>query len=113
LRQALTELFPCRRVHFVLGISRDKRVADMIATLAPVAHDMIVTRFHNPRACDPQVLADTVQRHGVAVQIEPDPVVALAQARSKAQPTDVVCVTGSLLLLGEIKARLQGLAPEF
>ena len=113
LRQTLTELFPCRRVHFVLGLSRDKRVADIIATLAPVAHDMIVTRFHNPRACDPQVLADTVQRHGVAVQIEPDPVVALAQARSKAQPTDVVCVTGSLLLLGEIKARLQGLAPEF
>jgi dihydrofolate synthase/folylpolyglutamate synthase len=113
LRQALTELFPCRRVHFVLGLSRDKRVADIIATLAPVAHDMIVTRFHNPRACDPQVLADTVQYHGVAVQIEPDPVTALAQARSKAQPTDVVCVTGSLLLLGEIKARLQGLAPEF
>jgi len=62
---------------------------------------------------DPHVLAEMVQRHGVAVQIEPDPIVALAQARSKAQPTDVVCVTGSLLLLGEIKARLQGLAPEF
>ena len=100
-------------MYFVLGMSTDKRVVDTIATLAPVAHEMIVTRFHNPRACDPQVLADTVQRHGVAVQIEPDPVVALAQARSKAQPMDVVCVTGSLLLLGEIKARLQGLAPEF
>src|SRR5256885_9918736 len=39
LRQALTELFPRRRVHFVLGISRDKRLTDMIATLAPLAHD--------------------------------------------------------------------------
>ncbi len=54
-----------------------------------------------------------VQRYGVPVQIEPDPIVALAQARSKAQATDVVCVTGSLLLLGEIKTRLQGLALEF
>ena len=113
LRQALTELFPRRRVHFVLGMSTDKRIADIIATLAPVAHEVIVTRFHNSRAWDPQALAEIVQQHGVAVQIEPDPVVALAQARSKAQPTDVVCVTGSLLLLGEIKARLQGLAPEF
>jgi dihydrofolate synthase/folylpolyglutamate synthase len=78
-----------------------------------MAHQVIVTRFHTPRACDPQVLAAAVQRHGVAVQIEPDPVMALAQARSKAQPADVVCVTGSLLLLGEIKARLQGLALEF
>ena len=65
------------------------------------------------RIYDLHVLAETVQRHGVAVQIEPDPVVALAQARSKAQATDVVCVTGSLLLLGEIKTRLQGLALEF
>ena len=113
LRQALTELFPGRRVHFILGISTDKNIAGMIATLAPIAHQVTVTRYHNPRAYDPHVLAETVQRHGVAVQIEPDPVVALAQARSQAQPTDVVCVTGSLLLLGEIKARLQGLTPEF
>jgi len=37
----------------------------------------------------------------------------LAQARCRAQPTDVLCVTGSLLLVDEIKARLQGLALEF
>lgn len=113
LRQALTELFPRRRVCLVLGISTDKNIPGIIATLAPVAHEVIVTRYHSPRACDPQILADAVQRHGVAVQIEPDPVMALAQARSKAQATDVVCVTGSLLLLGEIKTRLQGLALEF
>jgi len=113
LRQALVELFPRRRVHFVLGISTDKNVAGIIATLAPIAHAVTVTRYHNPRAYDPHVLAETVQRHGVPVQIEPDPIVALAQARSKAQATDVVCVTGSLLLLGELKTRLQGLALEF
>jgi len=73
----------------------------------------IVTRYHNPRAYDPHILAEEVQHHGVAVQIEPDPVVVLTQARSKAQATDAVCVTGSLLLLGEIKTRLQGLALEF
>ena len=54
-----------------------------------------------------------VHQHGVAVQMEPDPVVALAQARYKAQSTDVICVTGSLYLVGEIKTRLQGLTPEF
>ena len=113
LRQALTELFPWQRVSFVLSLSRDKRIADMIATLAPMAHEVIVTHFHNPRACDPHALAEIVRQHGVAVQIEPDPVVALAQARCKAQSTDVICVTGSLYLVGEIKTRLQGLTPEF
>ena len=113
LRQALTELFPRQRVSFVLSLSTDKRIADIIATLAPMAHEVMVTHFHNPRSCDPHALAEIVRQHGVAVQIEPDPVVALAQARCKAQSTDVICVTGSLLLVGEIKTRLQGLAPEF
>jgi dihydrofolate synthase/folylpolyglutamate synthase len=113
LRQALTELFPRQRVSFVLSMSTDKRITDIIATLAPIAHEVIVTRFHNPRACDPQALAEIVRQHGVAVQIEPDSVAALAQARCQAQATDVVCVTGSLLFVGEIKARLQGLTPEF
>ena len=113
LRQALTELFPRQHVSFVLSLSKDKRIADMIATLAPVAHEVIVTHFHNPRSCDPHALAEIVCQHGVAVQIEPDPVVALAQTRCKVQSTDVICVTGSLYLVGEIKARLQGLTPEF
>ena len=72
-----------------------------------------MTHFHSPRSCDPHTLAELVRQHGVPVQLEPDPVVALAQARCQAQATDVVCVTGSLYLVGEIKTRLQGLAPEF
>jgi dihydrofolate synthase/folylpolyglutamate synthase len=113
LRQALTELFPRQRVSFILSLSTDKRIVEIIATLAPVAHEMIVTHFDNLRSCDPQALAEIVRQHGVAVQIESDPVVALAQTRCKAQASDVICVTGSLLLVGEMKARLQGLAPEF
>jgi dihydrofolate synthase/folylpolyglutamate synthase len=113
LRQALTELFPRQRVSFVLSMSTDKRITEIIATLAPIAHEVIVTRFHNPRACDPNALAEVVRQHGVAVQVEPDSIAALAQARCRAQATDVVCVTGSLLFVGEIKARLQGLTPEF
>ena len=113
LRQALAELFPRQRVSFVLSLSRDKRIADMIATLAPVAHEVIVTHFDSPRSCDPHFLVALVRQHGVTVQIEPDPVVALAQARRQAQAMDVICVTGSLYLVGEIKARLQGLTPEF
>jgi dihydrofolate synthase/folylpolyglutamate synthase len=113
LRQALTELFPRQRVSFVLSLSRDKRIADIVATLAPIAHEMIVTHFHSPRSCDPHALAELVRQHGVTVQLEPDPVVALAQARCQAQSTDVICVTGSLYLVGEIKTRLQGLTPEF
>lgn len=113
LAQALGELWPGQRVHLVLSISTDKNLAGIVAALAPAVHAVTVTRFDSPRAAPPQKLAALVQHQGLAVQVVEDPVVALAQARTQAEATDVVCVTGSLLFLGELKARLQGLTPEF
>jgi dihydrofolate synthase/folylpolyglutamate synthase len=113
LRQALGELFPSKRLLLVLGMAADKNVADIVATLAPLAHEAIVTRFSNPRACAPQRLADELRSHGISAQIVADPAAALALARTRATPTDLICVTGSLLLIGELKARLQGLPLEF
>jgi dihydrofolate synthase/folylpolyglutamate synthase len=113
LRQALVELFPAQRRLLVLGMSTDKKIAPIVATLAPLADQVIVTRSHTPRACEPERLADEVRQHGVPVQVAPDPAAALDLARTQAQPTDLICVTGSLLLLGELKAQLQGVALEF
>jgi dihydrofolate synthase/folylpolyglutamate synthase len=76
-------------------------------------HQALLTRFSNPRACDPQRLAEELHRHRIPTQITPDPAAALALARKLAQPSDLICVTGSLMLIGELKARLQGLALEF
>lgn len=113
LRQALEELFPAERRLLVLGMAADKNVPDIVATLAPIAHDVIVTRSSNPRACDPERLAQEVRRHSVTAHVITDPLAAFAFARAQAQPADLVCVTGSLLLLGEIKARWRGLSLEF
>jgi dihydrofolate synthase/folylpolyglutamate synthase len=113
LRQALTELFPHQRLILVLGMAADKKVADSVATLAPIVDEAIVTRFSTPRAYDPQRLAELLQSHGLPVHMAPDPVTALTLARQRATPADLICVTGSLLLLGELKARLQGVPLEF
>jgi dihydrofolate synthase/folylpolyglutamate synthase len=113
LHQALAELFPNKRLFLVLGLAADKNISDFIATLAPLTHEAIVTRFSNPRACNPQRLADELHRHGIPVQIAPDPAVALDLARTRTESMDLICVTGSLLLVGELKARLQRLPLEF
>jgi dihydrofolate synthase/folylpolyglutamate synthase len=113
LRQALTEFFPYQRLILVLGMAADKKVTDIVATLAPIAHEVIVTRFSNPRAHDPQRLAELLQSHGLPVTIAPEPAAALALAQQRATSADLICVTGSLLLLGELKARLQGMPLEF
>lgn len=106
LAATLGELFDAERLFIVLGMATDKRVEDVVATLAPLAHEVIVTAFHSPRACKPQRLADEVRRHGVGVRLAETPEQALALARAAARPADAICVTGSVLLLGEIKAHL-------
>lgn len=113
LRRSLTELFDYQRLWLVLGLSADKNLSGIAACLGTLAYEVIVTPFHNPRSCDPQQLAAEVRRQGVPVRIAPDPVTALAWAQEAAQPDDMICIAGSLFLLGEIKAWQRGLSPEF
>ncbi len=113
LADTLSELFGAERLFLMLGMATDKKVEDVVAILAPLAHEVIVTAFHSPRACKPQRLADEVRRHGVAVRLAETPGQALALAHAKARPTDAICVTGSVLLIGEIKAHLLNQSLEF
>jgi dihydrofolate synthase/folylpolyglutamate synthase len=113
LRQALVDLFAYRRLWLVLGMSSDKNLAAIVDILAPLAHEVTVTPFSNPRACDPSLLAAHVRRLNVPVRIAPDPITAFEHARGQAKADDLICVAGSLFLLGELKARQQGLEPEF
>ena len=113
LTDTLSELFGAERLFLVLGMAMDKKVEDVVAILAPLAHEVIVTAFHSPRACKPQRLADEVRRHGVAVRLAETPEQALALARAQARTMDAICVTGSVLLLGEIKAHLLNQSLEF
>ena len=113
LADTLGEAFEAERLFLVLGMASDKNVEKFVATLAPLAHEVVVTAFRSPRACKPQRLADEVRRHGVPVRLAETPEQALALARALAGPADAICVTGSVLLLGELKSRLLNQPLEF
>jgi dihydrofolate synthase/folylpolyglutamate synthase len=113
LRRSLIELFDYQRLWLILGLSADKNLSGIVECLATSAHEVIVTPFHNPRSCDPQRLAAEVRRQGVPARIAPDPITALSWARAAVHADDLICVAGSLFLLGEIKAWQKGLALEF
>ncbi len=113
LRRSLTELFDYQRLWLVLGLSADKNLSGIVECLGTLAHEVIVTPFSNPRTCDPHQLAEVVRRQGVPARIAPNPETAFAWAQAAAHPDDMICVAGSLFLLGEIKAKQQGSTLEF
>ncbi|MHB8628266.1 MAG: bifunctional folylpolyglutamate synthase/dihydrofolate synthase [Aggregatilineales bacterium] len=112
LAQTLATLFPDRKWIFVFGAFADKDVDGMFRALLPIAKRLIVMKAMNPRAFDTDVLADKARAAGFTGPIEPIPSAAdaLARAREVAGTDGLIAVTGSLSIVGEMRAIL-GLSP--
>lgn len=97
-----------RRVHLVVGINRDKEAAAFLKPLLGLATSIWTTRAQDvARAYAPDELAALCQRLAdVPTQHRPDVAAALADAGVAARPEGVVCVTGSLALVGQARTAL-------
>ena len=113
LRQALEDRFPGRRIVFVIAMSADKQPVEFARALFPgLARALIVTRAQTPRAMPVEDLREAVLcvlGPGVAVGAASTVVEALDAARQASGDDGVVCLTGSLYLVGEALACLDGL----
>ena len=99
----LREFFPTAQLHFVFGVSSDKDIAGIFRELLPHAASLTLTRSHNPRAADPGRLAELSPPYIVETVIQPDLASAIESAIHRAEPTDVVCVTGSLFVVAQAR----------
>jgi dihydrofolate synthase/folylpolyglutamate synthase len=88
-------------VPIVLGIMRDKAIADVLAALAPAASRFVFTAVASARAAAPAELAELAAHLAPTVprDIATSPRDALAQASTHGTP---IVVAGSLVLAGEI-----------
>jgi dihydrofolate synthase/folylpolyglutamate synthase len=110
--QALAEtLRGYRPVTLVVGINRDKDARAVLRPLLPLADCVWVTQTtDNPRALPAAELARLCRRLGAQTMTEPDLPAALSGAMRNA--SGVVCVTGSLMLVGQARATIGMPAPE-
>ena len=99
-------------VTLVFGAMRDKELGKIGAALFPAARHLVFTRPDNARAAPVEELvrAVPVPAGSSTITLAPSSRDALTIARSLAGPEGVVCVTGSLYLVGEIKGLLDSLA---
>jgi len=112
LRAALDGAYAGRRMHLVFGVVREKEIGPMLARLLPRMASATFTTLDTPRALAPEAYLESARSLLVDVAIAASPGEALARARARAGPEDVVLVAGSLYLVGEVKAHLaSGEAP--
>jgi dihydrofolate synthase/folylpolyglutamate synthase len=101
LAASLDEWFGDAGVTLIFGALRDKDVAGMLAALAPRAERLILAASGSPRAATPEALRAHVPAGSPAVETAASPADALDLAE-RAPRTAVVCVAGSLSLVGDV-----------
>jgi len=109
LAASLTEWFGDTPLTLVFGALRDKDAPGMLAALAPRARRLIFTASSSPRAARPEALRDAAPA-GATVELADSALEALALAAREPR-TPILCVAGSLSLLGDVLRATRGDKP--
>jgi dihydrofolate synthase / folylpolyglutamate synthase len=92
-----------RKIVLVYGALRDKAVDEIAGLLFPHASAVILTSPAQSRAISAPVLAEMTRHHARQVDVIPHPDLAFERALELASPGDVIFVTGSLYLVGDLR----------
>jgi dihydrofolate synthase/folylpolyglutamate synthase len=98
------ENFAGRRILLVYGAMRDKPVDEIAGLLFPRADVVILTQPRQSRAVSASVLAEIAGHLAAQSIVVADPAQALDRALEMAAPGDAVFATGSLYLVGDLRA---------
>ncbi|TKB62592.1 MAG: bifunctional folylpolyglutamate synthase/dihydrofolate synthase [Nitrospira sp.] len=101
-------LHPSRPVILVLGMMRDKDHRGSVEPLRNLGDEVVLTQADLPRSATAQELQSSLGDLLPHPHVVPSLSDAMALARQLATPDGLVCVTGSLMLVGECKAWLHG-----
>jgi dihydrofolate synthase/folylpolyglutamate synthase len=110
LAQSLAEEYPTTRWVVVTAAMEDKDLTGMWAPIAPRLLGVVATQVDSPRARSAADLGARLEAlvGDTPVTVVADPVEAVAHARTLAGEGDGLLVTGSLYLVGVIRAHLTG-----
>jgi dihydrofolate synthase/folylpolyglutamate synthase len=105
LAASLTDLFPQRPIAFIFGASADKDVEGMFDALLPLADYLVAVQAVHPRALPVEEIAARARAKGYERPIVKAPAAeaALALASELVGPGGLICTTGSLFIVGEMR----------
>jgi dihydrofolate synthase/folylpolyglutamate synthase len=93
----------------VFGAMADKQLDEMAATLFPIVGHLLLTQPRNPRSARVEDLQRLAEKYAPEASTEtiPEADTAIERAISSSAPNTVICVTGSLYLVGEVREWLE------
>ncbi len=107
LRSTVEELWPGRPVHLVLGMSADKPAEALGRILGSWAASVTCTQSRHPRALGAQELAERLAGCAASLRVIREPVDAHTYLLNTVSANEIIVVTGSLFVVGELRAALE------
>ncbi len=90
-----------KKIILILGIAKDKQINKMISLIVPLAEEVILTQGNfKPAALD--VLEKEVRKYKKNIIKQNDVKEAIKEALALAKENDLILVTGSLYLVGDV-----------
>ena len=102
LCKTIHDVFRYERLIFVVGLMSDKDLPGIGHVICPLADTIITTQaFDNPRTIPGVNIAKSWSDFGTDLRICPTVSKAIQLAKTIATPPDLICITGSIILVGE------------
>ncbi len=102
LRRAICESYRYTEAAFIVSIMKDKDLVEIGNITSQIADSIIITEVTgNPRVIPAEIIKNAWSGIFNKITTYPTPEEAISTALSRANPTDLICVTGSLYLVGE------------
>ncbi len=109
LARALAREFNYQKLFLIWGAMADKDISQTLATMAPLADHIIFTRPESERSAMPaDLLALLPNQYKGMAETRDDVEPALRRAAGLAEEDDLICVAGSLYLVGRARQILRG-----
>ncbi len=103
LKEALEERFPDKRTVFVMGVMKDKEYEKMAQVILKGAYGAVAARPDWHRALDEKVLLQTIKRYCKNSFSDDTIKAAIDRAIRMAGEDGLVCTTGSLYYVADVK----------
>ncbi len=102
LASAVEAQFDYDRLILVMGMVKGHSIDDVVGVLSPLADVFIATSPSGPRAMPAESIADAARRYVSEIEVIEPVSAAVHRALELATPRDLVLITGSFYVVGEV-----------